>query len=100
DKAETSIGRDDACDFKLNTPSVSRRHARLLREGARYWIEDNKSANGTFVNGQRITRAELHAGDLVQIGPHLFVFQAGTLRQYDSQGMRVDVVDLYQEVRT
>ncbi len=100
DKAETSIGRDSSCDFVLSTPSVSRRHARLVRDGARYWIEDNKSANGTFVNGQRITRVELHAGDLVQIGPHLFVFQSGTLRQYDSHGMRVDVVDLYQEVRT
>jgi ABC transport system ATP-binding/permease protein len=100
DKAETWIGREQSCDIVLSTPTVSRRHARLLRQADHYWIEDHHSANGTFVNGQRMTRAELHAGDLVQISTHLFVFQAGTLRQYDSHGMRVDVVDLYQEVRT
>ena len=71
---------------------VSREHARVLREGALYFVEDMGSVNGTFVNSRRVTRAELANGDCLQLGPRVsFRFslmdeaQEGVLsRLYDS----------------
>lgn len=47
---------------------VSRHHATLTREDGRWWLTDEGSTNGTFVNGQRITRSRLKHGDVVQFG--------------------------------
>ena len=50
-------------------PEISRRHARVSRGGdGRLTIEDLASANGTFVNGERISRVALRDGDKIQIG--------------------------------
>src|SRR5512141_2342822 len=46
------IGRDAACDLVLDSPLVSRRHARLERSGSAHVLIDLHSINGTFVNGQ------------------------------------------------
>ena len=63
------LGRDPDAGVHLDSPIVSRRHARLSRAGAVVTIEDLDSANGTFVNGQRVARSEVAPGDLVVIGP-------------------------------
>jgi pSer/pThr/pTyr-binding forkhead associated (FHA) protein len=50
---------------------VSRRHARIQRQRTQFFIEDLGSANGTFLNGQRLTPYlphPLHDGDDLQIG--------------------------------
>jgi pSer/pThr/pTyr-binding forkhead associated (FHA) protein len=62
------IGRGLAAELHIDESSVSRRHAILVpqRSGAR--ILDDRSANGTFVNGTRIQQAELHDGDVIVIG--------------------------------
>ena len=63
------IGRHPECDVVLRDGSVSGRHARiaLTRDGFR--VEDLGSTNGTFVNGQRITRpATVRPGDTIQTG--------------------------------
>ena len=63
------IGRDPQSDVPLsNDTKTSRRHARLLREGTAYIIEDTGSTNGTFVNGQKVTRQALAPGDTVLVG--------------------------------
>jgi ABC-type multidrug transport system ATPase subunit len=56
--------------------------------------------NGTYLNGQPITQANLSEGDQIQIGPQIFTFQDEELVQYTSYGMRVDVVNLTKDVRT
>ncbi|HFQ93001.1 MAG TPA: FHA domain-containing protein [Anaerolineae bacterium] len=65
----SSIGRSAANDIVLNDPEVSRHHARILRQGSVYSIEDLGSTNGTFVNNQRLTSPVILAdGDLIGFG--------------------------------
>lgn len=73
----TQIGRDAACDIFCDDSSVSRSHARLHRTEAGFEIEDCRSTNGTFVDGQRVTQAMLTNGCQIQVGNHIFKFLAG-----------------------
>ncbi len=63
------IGRSQDCELWLGDDGVSRRHARIFQEGSAYLIEDTESANGTFVQGQRVSRQILRDGDVIQFGP-------------------------------
>ncbi len=57
--AEHTLGRSSLCDVVVRRQTVSRLHARIVREGPRHVLHDAGSANGTFVNGQQLA------------GPHL-----------------------------
>jgi ABC-type multidrug transport system ATPase subunit/predicted component of type VI protein secretion system len=94
------IGREGDCDLVLDSLKASRRHAQIVQHGEDYYIEDLGSMNGTFVNDQQVSQTELTDGDLIQIGSHLLIFDDGRLTQYNSHGMRVDVVGLTKDVRT
>jgi len=63
-----SIGRGFSVNVRLDDESVSRRHALLAvrAHGAR--ILDDRSANGTHVNGRRVSEAELTDGDVIVLG--------------------------------
>ncbi|HSU40902.1 MAG TPA: GGDEF domain-containing protein [Polyangiaceae bacterium] len=63
------VGRANDCEIWLSDDGVSRRHATILFESGVYTIEDTGSANGTFVGGQKVERATLRDGDLIQFGP-------------------------------
>ena len=71
----TVVGRREDCDLRIPLHEVSRKHARLVRDGDTLRLEDLGSSNGTFLNGQRVQEAVLNAGDSVQIGPVVFVLQ-------------------------
>ncbi len=90
DKAETSIGRAPTSDILLSKDKLtSRRHATVTYENGEYVILDERSANGTFVNGQQLeemTPRTLHDGDHIGIGEHELVFQA-----YKSASSGVDI---------
>jgi ABC-type multidrug transport system ATPase subunit/pSer/pThr/pTyr-binding forkhead associated (FHA) protein len=94
------IGRDPSADIMLDSPVVSRRHARLDRSAQDYVLTDLHSTNGTFVNGDRLERARpLSPGDVVQIGPYRLIYQADSLEQRASLGgMRLDGLRLTKEV--
>jgi ABC-type multidrug transport system ATPase subunit/pSer/pThr/pTyr-binding forkhead associated (FHA) protein len=79
--ATLSIGRAPDCELALDSPLVSRHHARLERSGPTHLLIDLGSTNGTFVNGQRIDRHRLRGGDVVQIGPYRFTYQPGAISQ-------------------
>ena len=66
--ALTRIGRRTAADIVLDDRTVSRRHALVVERDGRPVIADDRSLNGVFVNGHRVTEAALHHGDEVQIG--------------------------------
>jgi len=63
------VGRSQDCELWLGDDGVSRKHARIFQEGTTYLIEDTESANGTFVQGQRVSRQVLRDGDVIQFGP-------------------------------
>ncbi len=94
-QVRTAIGRQ-GCAVLLDHPTVSRVHTWIdrLPDGS-HSMRDAGSANGTFVNGQRITQHMLTAGDIIQIGPFKLVYQRNRLDQYDQRrGMHIDVRDL------
>jgi pSer/pThr/pTyr-binding forkhead associated (FHA) protein len=64
----THVGRGFAVDVRLEDQSVSRRHAIVHQRPTGSRILDDRSANGTFVNGRRVTEAELRDGDVVVLG--------------------------------
>jgi len=77
DQTEVIIGRDAASDIQIDNIAVSREHARITREPARitkgpdeYFVEDMGSINGTFVNGQKVSKKSLVTGDEITIGKH------------------------------
>jgi pSer/pThr/pTyr-binding forkhead associated (FHA) protein len=55
-------------DIRLAVEGVSRRHARIVREGDGFWLEDVGATNGTFLNGFRIQREKLRHLDIVTLG--------------------------------
>lgn len=71
------IGRADGCDFVLAGKEVSRNHARVSFKGGRFVIKDLKSANGTFVNGNRVNCAVLKHGDEITISDFTIIFDDG-----------------------
>jgi len=72
DSGEMLVGRSGDVQIVLSEDMVSRRHARIAFEGQKITIEDLGSTNGTFVNGEKIKRAELKEGDRVLIGSSIF----------------------------
>ena len=64
----THVGRSFAADVVLDDQSVSRRHAIIHQRATGTRILDDRSANGTYVNGRRTTAAELTDGDVVVLG--------------------------------
>ena len=78
DSDVVSLGRDPSSDIFLDDITVSRRHAEVERDGARYSIRDVGSLNGTYVNRKRIERGELSEGDEVQVGKFKLIFVHGT----------------------
>src|SRR5258707_15665256 len=73
--ASAVVGRSTDCDIRVDDPSVSRRHARIVREDEMgYVLRDLGSRNGTTVRGLRITRHRLIDGAEVGVGPAIFHF--------------------------
>src|SRR5688572_11668067 len=68
DRATISIGRAVDNDVRITSGLVSRHHCRIESGPEGIWIVDLSSANGTFVNGERITRHKLEDGDRISVG--------------------------------
>ena len=64
----THIGRGLSADVHLDEASVSRRHAMLVQRPGGSRLLDDRSSNGTFVNGRRIVQADLQDGDVLVLG--------------------------------
>lgn len=70
------IGRLEECELQLTASGSSRRHAVLTLEGDDLWLEDLKSANGTFINEQKLEgKAKLNAGDRFRIDVEEFLVE-------------------------
>lgn len=69
-----TIGRSPQSSIHVDNPAVSHNHARIVYQDDGYYIEDLGSTNGTFLNGNRITRARLRPGDMIMVGKHTIRF--------------------------
>ncbi len=80
DKPEIVIGRAPNSDILLSKDKLtSRRHATVFYDNAQYMLRDERSANGTFVNGQQLDEGASHLlkdGDQVGIGEHELIYRA------------------------
>jgi pSer/pThr/pTyr-binding forkhead associated (FHA) protein len=74
-KARFTIGRSPVSDLVIENAGVSRLHAVIRSEGGRFYLEDQGSANGIFINRQRVTTQELHDGDEIGILKHRLLFR-------------------------
>jgi pSer/pThr/pTyr-binding forkhead associated (FHA) protein len=71
----TVIGRRQDCDLCIPLMVVSRKHCEINKTREALIVRDLGSSNGTYLNGKRITEAEVKPGDYLQIGPLAFGLQ-------------------------
>lgn len=89
----TSLGRSNKCNIFVPDHHASRRHAEIHWDGETCTLTDLASANGTCVNGRRITTpSELHDGDEISIASAVFIFHdpSSTLRNLNLPRLVVD----------
>ena len=79
------LGRDPDCGFTLQSDGVSRKHARVQMIFALYFVTDLGSTNGTFVNDQPASMAQLKDGDQIRMGDAVVKFVANHLELKYSQ---------------
>jgi pSer/pThr/pTyr-binding forkhead associated (FHA) protein len=92
---EVTIGRSPENDIHVDNLAVSNFHARIIREGSQYFIQDLGSLNGTFVDGQKVEIRELFSGDDITIAKHTLTFELGDDAPTPSRA-RVDSLNLDQ----
>lgn len=71
-KPVVTVGRSDAADITVQGDSISRIHARIVRDESGLFIEDAGSKNGVKVNAKTATRRLLRHGDIIALGKHRF----------------------------
>jgi len=99
DKDLMSIGRSRDNDIVVENLSVSRNHARIRRQNGKFILTDLNSANGTYVNGVRVSKTEIVHDDIITIGKHKLCFSNQVAKDDSSRlgGVETDctvVVDL------
>jgi pSer/pThr/pTyr-binding forkhead associated (FHA) protein len=70
----TRIGRSLAADVRFDDPTVSRRHALIVRQPDGVRLLDDRSLNGVFVNGSRVEGKALEDGDEIIVGRYRLIF--------------------------
>jgi predicted component of type VI protein secretion system len=71
-KDQSMVGRDPSCEIVVTDGSVSRRHARLEKRGTAWWVVDQGSANGTYVNSLKVAEKELRNNQEIRFGALAF----------------------------
>jgi hypothetical protein len=71
-KDQSMVGREPSCEIVVTDGSVSRRHARLEKRGAAWWVVDQGSANGTYVNSLKVAEQALKNNQELRFGALAF----------------------------
>ncbi len=80
------LGRLDTNDIPVKDGKASREHAKIYKQGQSFAIVDLNSSNGTFVNGQKITKRVLEPGDEISIGVVVMRFDLDESEKPKSEG--------------
>ncbi|MFC1997562.1 FHA domain-containing protein, partial [Chloroflexota bacterium] len=67
-----------ACNLRLSDPSVSRLHTKLRFAADNWYLQDQGSQTGSFMNDQKVDSTIINHRDRIQIGDNLFEFQIGS----------------------
>ncbi|MGZ4268103.1 MAG: FHA domain-containing protein [Solirubrobacteraceae bacterium] len=78
DREWTRVGRSLAADVRFDDPTVSRRHALIVRQPDGVRVLDDRSLNGVFVNGERVEWRVLEDGDEIVVGRYRLHFLVAT----------------------
>jgi pSer/pThr/pTyr-binding forkhead associated (FHA) protein len=73
-KTDTAIGRDPACEVRIDNLGVSRTHAVVRYRNLAFRVFDHGSANGLMVNGERVDGHPLRDGDEIQVGKFVVLY--------------------------
>jgi len=95
-ESPTRVGRGADNQIVLDGDSVSRRHAHWERRGDQWWVVDDGSTNGTYVNDESISKpTSLANGDRIKVGGLIFKFLSGedVESQYHEEIYRMTIVD-------
>jgi predicted component of type VI protein secretion system len=88
-KSRLVVGRKPECAIRIPVASVSREHCEIVQEGDALVVRDLGSSNGTYVNRERVQEAQLKAGDILAVGPAVFV------AVFDGQPAEIDAKQAY-----
>jgi pSer/pThr/pTyr-binding forkhead associated (FHA) protein len=86
-----SVGRGEQADIQVDDTEMSRVHFIIVPKGGSFVIQDQKSTNGTFVNGQPITEVALRPNDKIRAGQSYFSFVEGlstVIRKLEAEDRR------------
>jgi ABC-type multidrug transport system ATPase subunit/pSer/pThr/pTyr-binding forkhead associated (FHA) protein len=98
-KDRITIGRDPSNDVVIDHPVVSKKHAELIKQDGKFFINDLGSTNGTFVNGIKVKRHQLQELDRIVIGPSELHFSGASLSHApDTRVVRLDSVNVNFQV--
>ena len=81
----TRVGRSLAADIRFDDPTVSRRHALIVRQADGVRVLDDRSLNGVFVNGERVEWRVLSDGDEIVVGRYRLHFLEATAENLPSE---------------
>ncbi|RME20978.1 MAG: FHA domain-containing protein [Deltaproteobacteria bacterium] len=74
-KEETVVGRQEGADIRLDSKEVSRKHLIISHTRAGWRLQDQKSLNGTYINGVKVHSAILRNGDRITLGDVVLEFK-------------------------
>lgn len=92
--AQLTVGRDGSNRIRLHDTEVSRRHAEFRQVDGGFVVVDIGSANGTYVNNQKVQEALLQAGDQIVIGQTTLVFSTGRSDDRDVKSSLAEKINL------
>lgn len=96
-----TIGRGANNDILLKHPLVSRNHARILRKENIFYLEDLKSTNGTFINGNAVNSLiQLREGDEIFIGNTKLIFYNDKISYYlITKGLSLETIEIGKTIK-
>jgi pSer/pThr/pTyr-binding forkhead associated (FHA) protein len=86
----TRVGRSLAADVRFDDPTVSRRHALIVRQADGVRVLDDRSLNGVFVNGERVEWRVLSDGDEIVVGRYRLHFLEAVEQEVPQAGEPVE----------